>query len=79
MSKKKVLIVCDSRVKGLQAALDSNLKNARRPIKVTVIPGATIERLADFLAEKYDDSVGLIKVSGGICILQSYHQRKSWT
>ena len=69
MTRRKLLIVSDSRGRGLQTYLQAHIPNHQVAIQAYVLPGASIETITQHIHKKYNTSYDLIIASGGICNL----------
>lgn len=76
MTKKKILIVTDSRGAGLQQFLAEKIDSNNTNIKVLVYRGAKLETLCNIVECKYDSSLDLVILSGGICDLTIREKEK---
>ena len=69
MTRRKLLIVTDSRGKGLQTYLQAHIPSHQVVIQAYVLPGAKLETITEHIHKKFDTSYDLIIASGGICNL----------
>ena len=67
MTRKHILIVTDSRGRGLQPFLASRISRQLAAIQVDVLPGATLETITAHLQSKIDRNTDLTIIAGGIC------------
>ena len=67
MPRKRVLIISDSRGRGLEPYLREHLDHDKIIVQVEVLPGANLEKAVTLLERKFDESTDLAIISAGIC------------